>query len=120
MYLSAQNDSQTVGKPCGCPKSFDERKALAADDEGPSPSIDIKFRLAADPELGEFLFHTGSWTLVKVLWRAQNDLAEIGGEAVTDLKIKYTEFKSKKTNKTVSYRSPELGKIRSYNAAIAE
>jgi hypothetical protein len=121
--VSFLSPDERKGKPCGCPELFADRKQAARDLMGPSPSIDIFFRLADDPELGVFKFHSGAWTLAAVLHEYANDLERIGGEAVAELGLELVEFTIKKGPKKglhVSYYKPVLERIRSYNDAIAE
>jgi hypothetical protein len=110
---------EKAGRPCGCPALFAERKQAAKDYVGPSPSINITFRLADDPDLGSFRFQSGSWTLAEVLHEYENDLARVGGEAVATLRLELVEYTTKK-GRNVSYLKPVLDNIRSYNDAIAE
>jgi hypothetical protein len=110
---------EKAGRPCGCPALFAERKQAAKDYVGPSPSINITFRLADDPDLGSFRFQSGSWTLAEVLHEYENDLARVGGEAVATLRLELVEYTTKK-GRHVSYLKPVLDNIRSYNDAIAE
>jgi len=110
---------EKAGQPCGCPRLFAERKQAAKDFVGPSPSIAVTFRLADDPELGEFKFQTGSWTMAEVLHIYDNALTKVGGEAVANLTLELVEYTTK-AGRNVSYRKPVLTGIRSYNSAVAE
>jgi hypothetical protein len=110
---------EKAGRPCGCPALFAQRKQAAKDYVGPSPSINITFRLADDPDLGSFRFQSGSWTLAEVLHEYENDLERVGGEAVATLRLELVEYTTKK-GRFVSYLKPVLDNIRSYNDAIAE
>lgn len=85
-FLSHHSDESKVGTPCGCPKLFAERKQAARDYVGPSPSINVSFRLADDPDLGMCHFQTTSWTLAEVLHEINDELADIEGEAYADRK----------------------------------
>lgn len=111
------------GDACGCPRLFADRKDMARAKMGPAPSVDIFFRLADDPELGVFRFHSGSWSLKSVLHEYDEDLDAVQGEAIAELElelISYVAKKGKMKGKTVEYVVPKLSRIRSYNAAIAE
>lgn len=122
-FLSHPSRDELIGQPCGCPALFAERKQLARDYMGPSPSIEITFRLADDPELGKFKFRTGSWVMAAVLHEYGNALDNIPGEALAELTLTPVEFKAKngpRKGQMVSYTKPELNRIRSYNKAIAE
>lgn len=107
------------GEPCGCPETMDERKALAKRFMGPSPSIELTFRLADDPELGEFRFKTGSWTLVDVLHTVENALNAVDGPALCELSLELVEYTTKK-GRDVSYRKPVITVLKSYNDAVAD
>ncbi|MGW0530678.1 recombination directionality factor [Streptomyces sp. NPDC003032] len=121
----SHKDEEKVGRECGCPSLFALRKAAAKDDDGPNPSIVVTFKLADDPELGEFKFQTGSWTLMAVLHEAEDALARIGqgGPVLAELELEYVEFvltKGKDKGKTVSYTKPVIRVKKSYNDAIAD
>lgn len=107
------------GDRCGCPDTMAERKAAAKDFMGPSPSIELTFRLADDYELGKFGFKTGSWTLVDVLHIVENDLEAVGGPALCELTLELVEYVTKK-GREVSYRKPVIRVLKSYNDAIAD
>jgi len=114
---------RSAGEDCGCPTSLSERKALARDFMGPKPSISVTFSLADDPELGTFRYQTGSWTLAEILWEAEEDLSDIGGEALATLTLEPVEFVAKggpMKGKTVSYTKPVLRVIKSLNSAVAD
>lgn len=108
-----------VGSLCGCPHSFKERQEAAKNYQGPSPSIKLLFRLAADPELGLLSFQTSSWKLAEVLGEYEDELQAISGDAIADLRLELVEYTTKQ-GRNVSYRKPVLERIRSYNDAIAE
>ncbi|MGW6313805.1 recombination directionality factor [Streptomyces sp. NPDC055099] len=121
----SHKDEEKIGRECGCPSLFAERKEAARDDDGPNPSITVTFKLADDPELGKFTFHTGAWTLLAVLHEAEDALARIGqgGPVLAELELEYVEFipkKGKMKGKTVSYTKPVIRVIKSYNDAIAD
>jgi hypothetical protein len=107
------------GDPCGCPETMEERKAAAKKFTGPSPSIELTFRLADDYELGEFRFKTGSWTLVDVLHHVENALDAIDGPALCELTLELVEYTTSK-GRDVSYRKPVINVLKSYNDAIAD
>ncbi|MFE9767042.1 hypothetical protein ACFYPC_21395 [Streptomyces sp. NPDC005808] len=121
----SHKDEDKVGRDCGCPSLFAERKAAAKDDDGPNPSITVTFKLADDPELGEFKFQTGSWTLMAVLHEAEDALARIGkgGPVLAELELEPVDFVIKKGPKRgtpVSYVKPVIRVKKSYNDAIAD
>jgi hypothetical protein len=122
-FLSHPSDDDKIGTLCGCPASFAERKQAAKDEDGPKPSITFTFRLADDPELGEFKIQTASWNTAEIFHQFEEDLSDIGGEALAELTIVPVEFtikKGKLAGTLVQYNYPELKRIRSYNDAVAE
>ncbi|QAX95016.1 recombination directionality factor [Streptomyces phage Sebastisaurus] len=124
-FVSHPKDEKLVGSPCGCPSLFAERKAAAKDDDGPNPSITVTFKLADDPELGEFRFQTGAWTLMAVLHESEDALARIGqgGPVLAELELEPVDFVIKKGPKRgtpVSYIKPVIRVKKSYNDAIAD
>lgn len=123
IFKSHPSKDALIGTPCGCPRLFEDRKQAHKDGLGPAPSIDIRFELADDPELGKFAYHTTSWTMARVLHEYAYELEQIGGEAVAQLALENVSFKAKNgpmAGKTVSYTKPVLNRIRAYNAAITE
>jgi len=104
-------DEDRRGQPCGCPELLAERKAAAKAGRGPKPDVQIRFRLADDPELGEFRFHSASWDFLSYLHLYQEDLAAVGGPARCDLVLENVSFVPKSgemAGRTVSYRRPVL------------
>lgn len=98
------------GKPCGCPQTFKERRALAKRG-GPKPNVDLRFKLQEDPELGVFRLVSASWDLVWDLQNILDDLEDIDGPARCDLAIKMKSFVPKAgpmANQTVTYPRPVL------------
>ncbi|MFJ9616694.1 recombination directionality factor [Streptomyces noursei] len=112
-------DEKRVGTACGCPTLFAERKQAARDYMGPAPSINVRFRLADDPDLGQCHFQTTSWTLAEVLHEHDEALTRIGGEALCELSIEAVEYTTKK-GRNVSYLKPVLRVLKSWNDAIAD
>ena len=93
--------------------SFAERKKKGQDGLGPSPQIEVYFRLAAEPDLGIFKYQTGSWSLASDLVRNQTEekLAEIDGPTLATLGIEEVSFVAKngpRKGQTVSYTKSEL------------
>lgn len=115
-FLSPETD---MGNPCGCPALFAERKAAAKAFRGPSPSINITFRLADDYELGLFRFQSGAWTLAEVLHEIENALARVQGEALAELSLELVEYTTK-AGRAVSYRKPVIKVLKAYSDAIAD
>jgi hypothetical protein len=103
-FLSPDEDK---GTPCGCPKLLADRKAAAKSGRGPAPSVEVKFRLADDPQLGKFRFVSGSWELVKVLHEVENALERVGGPALCTLRLELVQFTTK-AGVDVAYRKPVI------------
>jgi hypothetical protein len=115
-FLSPEADA---GNPCGCPALFAERKAAAKAFRGPSPSIDVHFRLADDYDLGLFRFKSAAWTLAEVLHEVENALARIDGEALAELSLELVEYTTK-AGRNVSYRKPVIKVLKAYADAITD
>ena len=107
------------GTPCGCPRLFQERKAKAQLGTGPSPDIEINFRLANDPELGMGKYVTRGWTFPKTLHEVIDGLDRVGGEALCNLRLEVVEFMSERHGQ-VRYTKPVIDVLGSYSDAIAE
>lgn len=122
-FKSHPRGDELIGRPCGCPTLFAERKQADKDGMGPKPSIEVKFRLADDPELGIFKFTTGSWTLAAVLHEALDKLERVGVAALASLELEHVEFVGKNgpmRGKTVSYTKPVIRVLKAYDDAIAD
>jgi hypothetical protein len=122
-FLSHPSNDEMIGAECGCPTLFAERKQAAKDYQGPNPAIEVKFRLADAPELGEFKFQTGAWTLFKVIHESEGALENVGETATGSLELEYVEYTPKKgpmRNKLVSYTKPNINIGRAYAGADAE
>lgn len=115
-YLSPDD---LKGRPCTCPPLMEDRKAAAKRKMGPSPSINVTFKLADDPELGTFRFQTGSWKMAEVLHEYDNALTRVGGPALVELGLEHVEYTTRK-GRDVSYYKPVLKVLKSYNDAIAD
>lgn len=111
-YLSDSPAGAKVGERCDCPESFEERKQRAKAGIGPKPDIRVTFRLVDDLDLGRWLCRTGSWTLLRVLWQVEEDLEEVGGEALVTMAIEEMD----NAHKT---RYPKIVVKGSFNDAIA-
>lgn len=97
---------QGEGQPCPMAgKSVADRKDAAKAGYGCSPSIQVYFRLAADPELGKFRFSSGSWGLAGEIDEAESALAKIDGPALATITLELVEYTTK-TGREVSYRKP--------------
>lgn len=115
-FLSPESDK---GIACGCPRLMEDRKANAKSKRGPSPSIQVMFRLAEDYDLGLFRFQTSSWKLAETLHEIGNALDKVGGEALGELSIELVEYTTKK-GRDVSYFKPVVKVLKSWNDAVAE
>lgn len=95
-----------------------ERKQAARDGFGATPEIDVYFRLADDPDLGLFKFHSGSWSFASDL--AYHDVEgrivdayedSDGAPVRASLSLEHVEFIAKngpRRGQTVSYTKPVL------------
>lgn len=104
-------DEDRRGQPCGCPELLAERKAAAKAGRGPKPDVQVRFRLANDPELGEFRFHSASWDFLTYLHIYQEELEAVGGPAKCNLVLENVSFVPKSgdmAGRQVSYRRPVL------------
>jgi hypothetical protein len=93
--------------------TFAERKKKGQDGLGPSPQIEVYFRLAAEPDLGIFKYQTSSWSLASDLVRNQTEeeLAEIDGPTLATIGIEEVSFVAKngpRKGQTVTYNKPVL------------
>lgn len=75
-------DEDDIGRPCGCPPGFEDRKALAKKKRGPSPHITLNFRLADDLDLGRGAYTSSSWVLAKAIPAFERDLKAAGDQEV--------------------------------------
>ncbi len=108
-------DGDDRGQPCGCPPEFAARKANAEKGSGPQPEITVKMKLAADEDLGYFIYRTSSWTLVKELHEVEDQIetaAEDGSRVATSLELRHVQFTTKK-GQNVDFHRPVLDDIRS-------
>jgi hypothetical protein len=110
------------GEPCGCPRTMAERKDLAKrrPPKGPSPSINVTFRLAgAGYELGAGKLIATAWSLAEVIHEVKDALDAVDGEALCRLELEHVQY-TNKAGIDVSYRKPVITVLGSYNDAIAE
>jgi hypothetical protein len=103
-FLSPDEDK---GQPCGCPPLLQDRKDKAKSGRGPKPSIDVSFRLAANPELGLFRFNSGAWELVKVLHHILADVDAYDGPVRATLAIERVEYTTQ-AGRDVAYNKPVI------------
>lgn len=104
-HVPGHPNEDKIGEPCGCPRSLADRKAEAKAGTGPKPDITLKFRLASEPDLGYFLFTTGSWSLVNDLGEIERGLEAAPVRAV--LRLELVEYTTKK-GRDVSYTRPVI------------
>ncbi|MEO6082806.1 MAG: hypothetical protein ABIQ18_06850 [Umezawaea sp.] len=104
-HVTGHPEDEEVGNACGCPRSLADRKAAAKKGTGPKPDITLKFRLAAEPDLGYFVLTTGSWSLVNDLAEIERGLADAPVRAV--LRLELVEYTTK-GGKDVSYTRPVI------------
>ncbi|WP_030695077.1 hypothetical protein [Streptomyces albidoflavus] len=108
------------GKPCGCPKELDQRKAWAQQGRGPKPNIPVTFRLAGlGYELGFGLLRISAWTFLPDLDPLKAALAAIDGEALCTLELEHISFINDKGEK-IEYSKPKITVQGAYADAIAE
>lgn len=110
------------GEPCGCPRTMKERKDLAKrrPPRGPSPSINVTFRLAGlGYELGTGKLIATAWSLAEVIHEVKDALDQVDGEALCRLTLVLVEY-TNKAGIDVSYRKPVIEVLGSYADAIAE
>lgn len=84
------------GQPCGCPPLLEDKKLAARNRCGPTPTIDLTFRIAAAPRLGEFHFRTGSWQMTAQLSDLIDALEHVAGPAVCDLSMELVVFTTRR------------------------
>ena len=72
---------QKDGSDCVCPASLADRKKAAKEGTGCEPAIDILFRLADLPDLGQFRLRSGSWILLEDMAKYEPQIAEAHDEA---------------------------------------
>jgi hypothetical protein len=80
---------------------------------GPTPRIEIYFRLASSSELGVFVFRTSSWSLAQdlVYYGVESELESIGGPALALLELEEVSFVAKngpRKGQTVNYTKPNF------------
>ncbi|MGW4986301.1 recombination directionality factor [Streptomyces mirabilis] len=111
------------GEPCGCPRTMVERKELARKrpPKGPSPSINVTFRLAGlGYDLGPGKMIATAWSLAEVIHEVKDALDQVEGEALCRLTIEHVEYIDKATQEKREFRKPVIEVLGSYADAIAE
>jgi len=102
--------------------TFSERKEKGRNGTGPTPDVELYFRLADDPDLGIFKFQTGSWSFVSDLahFDTEAELADAvsdsdGRGARATLKLEEVSYVAKngpRKGKPVEYTKPVLSNIK--------
>jgi hypothetical protein len=116
-FLSPAEDK---GQPCGCPSLMSERKDLAKRRRGPSPSINVTFRLAGlGYDLGPGKLIATAWSLAEVIHEVKDALDAIDGEALCRLELEHVQY-TNKAGINVEFRKPVITVLGSYNDAIGE
>ncbi|MFG2233349.1 hypothetical protein ACGFNX_25690 [Streptomyces sp. NPDC048723] len=107
------------GQPCGCPPRLEDKKLAARDGRGPIPSIDVAFRIAVTPTLGEFHFRTSSWQAAAQFSGLADALERVDGPAVCDLTMELVELTTR-TGRSVRYRRPVVTVLGSTDTVAPE
>lgn len=118
--VSFLSPAEERGNPCGCPTTLKARKAKAKNGTGPSPAINIKFRLAADYDLGQGKLMSQAWTLATVIHEVKNALDAVGEPALCALELERVQYTDAATGEARDFRKPVIRVLGSYNSAIAE
>lgn len=113
-FIFKSGDEDEIGQPCGCPTTLEDRQAKAKKFKAPKPSIQLRFRLADDPELGVGELSSSSWILAKALARGLGDQLETAREDVL-ISATLKEINGAKFDYTIT----ELKFLGTWNAAIA-
>jgi hypothetical protein len=82
-------------------------KQNAKDGVGPSPSLQVYFRLAESPGLGKFKYFSGAWTAIDTFNAAESRVESLGGACDAMLSLEKVEFTAKDGTE-VSYFRPSL------------
>lgn len=106
-FVAGHPEDGAVGEACGCPRSLQDRKEKSKAGTGPKPDITLRFKLADAPDLGYFLFGTGSWTLVNDLDQIEAALSQGDGPFPAVLKLELVEYTTK-GGREVSYHRPVI------------
>ncbi|MFE0020509.1 hypothetical protein [Amycolatopsis sp. NPDC059021] len=106
-FIEGHPEDEEVGEACGCPRELSKRKEMSKSGRGPKPDISLRFRLRDDPDLGLFLFSSGSWSLVNDLAEIERALAAADGPMRADLKLTFVEYDTK-AGRHVEYHRPEI------------
>lgn len=104
--------------------SLQERKQRGRASLGPTPDIDILFRLAAKPGLGVFEFRTGAWSLLQdLIWHdVESQLAAVQGAIAATLGLEgvlYTAKNGPRAGQRIEYVKPTLTVRGAYSSSAA-
>lgn len=95
-----------AGQPCPqAGKTVQERKEAAKAGYGCEPSLQVYFRLAANPDLGKFRFSSGSWTFAGEIGEVEDALAAIDGPVRATLGLEVVSYTTK-AGRDVRYTKP--------------
>ncbi|MFI8511599.1 hypothetical protein ACIGHB_10735 [Streptomyces sp. NPDC085460] len=117
--LEFLSPEEKKGQPCGCPPRFEDRRLAAKEGRGPMPSINLTFRIAAEPGLGEFRFMTSSWQMAAQLSDLTDALEQVNGPAICDLTLELVVYTTK-TGRGVCYRKPVVRVLGSRDTVTTE
>lgn len=117
--LEFLSPEEKKGQPCGCPPVFEDRKVAAKEGRGPTPSISLTFRIAAEPALGEFHFMTSSWQMAAQLSDLTDALKRVNGPAICDLTLELVVYTTK-MGRGVCYRKPVVTVLGSPDTVMIE
>ena len=96
-----------------------ERKEKARNGTGPSPSLQVYFRLADAPELGKFKSFSSSWTAIENYGEAESQLAAFDGPVRATFTIDQVSWNDRETGQEKSYQRPQIEVIGSLNPVAA-
>jgi len=93
--------------------TFPERKQRGRDGIGPTPDVDVYFKIVGSEDLGVFQFKTGSWSILQdfAYEGTLEKLEEINGPTRATIKLEEVSFVAKngpRKGQTVSYTKPVL------------
>lgn len=104
-FISGHPEEEEVGDACGCPRDLQTRKEKAKKGTGPKPDITFWFRLVDEPDLGVFMFKTGSWSILPDLEEIEAKLGDGDGPFEATLALEHVEYTTR-GGREVSYHRP--------------
>ncbi|MEW2625784.1 hypothetical protein [Streptomyces sp. NPDC048106] len=99
------------GKFCGHPGDSFERKVAARSGAGSTPYVELVFRLAVAPELGELSFQSSSWQFYESLESISHEEESAGGPAQMELVLREQRLATR-SGLDVSFTYPEVCSVR--------